>query len=64
MTAKLENIHDKYNIFCQKNRTNADIISLFEHFHLSLTMNSRASRPHCLIVQLCLYKNLVPAELV
>ena len=30
MTANLENIHEIYNIFCQKNRMNADIINLFD----------------------------------
>ena len=38
MTANLENIHEIYNIFCQKNRVNADIINLFDQFHLSLTL--------------------------
>ena len=32
MTANLENIHEIYNIFCQKNRMNADIINLFDRF--------------------------------
>ena len=32
MTANLENIHEIYNIFCQKNRMNADIIHLFDRF--------------------------------
>ena len=32
MAANLENIHEIYNIFCQKNRMNADIINLFDRF--------------------------------
>ncbi len=35
MKANLENIHEIYNIFCQKNRMSANISILFDRFHLS-----------------------------
>ena len=62
MTANLENIHEIYNIFCQKNRMNADIINLFDHFHLSQTLRhlkmekQQGVSASLLIVLLCLFR--------
>ena len=62
MTANLENIHEIYNIFCQKNRMNADIIHLFDHFHLSQTLRhlkmekQQGVSSSLLIVLLCLFR--------
>ena len=58
MTANLENIHKIYNIFCQKNRMNADIINLFDHFHLSqrlrhLKMEKQQGISVSLLIVLC-----------
>ena len=58
MTANLENIHEIYNIFCQKNRMNADIINLFDHFHLSqrlrhLKMEKQQGISVSLLIVLC-----------
>ena len=39
MTANLENIHEKYNVFLQKNRMHPDIIILFILFQLSRTLS-------------------------
>jgi len=39
MAANLVNIHEKYNIFIQKNRMHADIITLFGHFQLHRTFS-------------------------
>ena len=39
MAANLDNIHEIYNIFIQKNRMHADIITLFRRFHLSRTLS-------------------------
>ena len=62
MTANLENIHEIYNIFCQKNRMNADIINFFDHFHLSQTLRhlkmekQQGVSASLLIVLLCLFR--------
>ena len=62
MKANLENIHEIYNIFCQKNRMNADIINLFGHFHLSQTLRhlkmekQQGISASLLIVLLCLFR--------
>ena len=62
MTANLENIHEIYNIFCQKNRMNADIINLFDHFHLSQRLRhlkmekQQGVSASLLIVLLCLFR--------
>ena len=62
MTANLENIHEIYNIFCQKNRMNADIINLFDHFHLSKRLRhlkmekQQGVSASLLIVLLCLFR--------
>ncbi len=39
MIANLDNVHEIYNIFIQKNRMLADIITLFRRFHLSRTIS-------------------------
>ena len=62
MTANLENIHEIYNIFCQKNRMNADIINFFDHFYLSQTLRhlkmekQQGVSASLLIVLLCLFR--------
>ena len=62
MTANIENIHEIYNIFCQKTRINADIINLFDHFHLSQRLRhlkmekQQGVSASLLIVLLCLFR--------
>ena len=62
MKANLENIHDLYNIFCQKNRMNADIIYLFGRLYLSQTLRflkmekQQGISASLLIVLLCLFR--------
>ena len=38
MKANLENNHEIYNFFCQKDRMNAAVIYLFDRFRLSQTL--------------------------
>ena len=62
MKANLENIHEIYNIFSQKNRMNVDIINLFGCFHLSQTLRylkmekQQGISASLLIVSLCLFR--------
>lgn len=62
MTANLDNIHEIYNIFCQKNRMTGDIINLFDRFRLSQTLRYLKMEKHqgvsssLLIVLLCLFR--------
>lgn len=62
MKANLDNIHEIYNIFCQKNRMNADIINLFDRFRLSQTLRhlkmekQQGVSASLLIVLLCLVR--------
>ena len=46
MTANLENIHDIYNIFCRKNRMNADIIKYYCPIKLLQSKYIRADISH------------------
>ncbi len=39
MAANIYNIHEKYNVFLQKNRIHSVIITLFRRFHLSRTLS-------------------------
>lgn len=41
MTANLDNIHEIYNIFCQKKRMHAYFIKLFDCFVLSQMLNTK-----------------------
>ena len=62
MTANLDNIHEIYNIFIQKNRMHADIITLFRRFQLSRTLSrlkmekQQGVSASLLIVLLCLFR--------
>ena len=62
MTANLDNIHEIYNIFLQKNRMHADIITLFRRFQLSRTLSrlkmekQQGVSASLLIVLLCLFR--------
>ena len=62
MAANLDNIHEIYNIFLQKNRMHADIITLFSRFQLSRTLSrlkmekQQGVSASLLIVLLCLFR--------
>ena len=62
MTANLDNIHEIYNIFIQKNRMHSDIITLFRRFQLSRTLSrlkmekQQGVSASLLIVLLCLFR--------
>ena len=62
MAANLDNIHEIYNIFLQKNRMHADIITLFRRFQLSRTLSrlkmekQQGVSASLLIVLLCLFR--------